>query len=101
TRLGCRAVLIDTFNKRGGTLVDYLSRDDVGRFVRAVRRRGLLAVVAGGLDRAAIREVLVHRPDYVAVRGAACAGDRRGPMEATRVAELVELVVWGARTTAS
>ena len=91
-RLGCRAVLVDTFDKHGGTLFDHLSSDDLGRFVRRVHKLGLLAVVAGGLRAEAIRDVLAQGPDYVAVRGAACAGDRRARLDAQRVAELVALV---------
>ena len=91
-RLGCRAVLVDTFDKRRGTLVDHLSLAELGRFIGDVHDRGLLAVVAGGLDRATIRDVLARRPDYVAVRGAACAGDRRARLDRRRVDELVALV---------
>lgn len=75
-RHDCKAVLLDTFDKRGGSLVDLWSMEELSDWVRTVQRNGLISVVAGSLTRETIGEVAALRPDYVAVRGAACRGGR-------------------------
>lgn len=89
TRLGCGGVLVDTFNKSGGNLLDHVGCNELSALVTACRNRKMLAVLAGSLSRQTIRSVLPLGADYVAVRGAACDGDRRGRINATRVRQLV------------
>lgn len=72
-RLGCGALLIDTYHKRGQTLLDWLSVDELTAMRRQVHQDGGLLVLAGSLTLAEIERLLPLRPDYVAVRGAACA----------------------------
>ena len=95
--MGCGAVLFDTFEKSSGSLVDHFGLPRLSRLIAESRKVGLLAVVAGGLGVDEIRQVLPLAPDYVAVRGAACRGDRSGRLDAKRVSRLVELVRQGAR----
>jgi uncharacterized protein (UPF0264 family) len=91
-RLNCSAALVDTFDKRGGGLVDLWTLEQIESFIARARELGLLAVVAGGLNGANIPAIASLAPDYVAVRGAACAGERSGSLSRLRVEELVELV---------
>jgi uncharacterized protein (UPF0264 family) len=56
----------------------------------------MVSVVAGGLRAADFAAILAVDSDYVAVRGAACRGDRRGRLDARRVRELVEAAHGGA-----
>lgn len=86
------AVLVDTFDKRGGTLLDHWSPQQLASFVREAHRRGQLAVVAGSLTAESLAAVAAARPDIVAVRGAACAAGRNGPVSAFRVRQLKELM---------
>lgn len=72
-RLGCGALLIDTYHKQGQTLLDWLGMDELAAIRRQVHLDGGLLVLAGSLTLAAIERLLPLRPDYVAVRGAACA----------------------------
>jgi uncharacterized protein (UPF0264 family) len=95
--VGCAAVLFDTFEKSGGSLIDHLGLPRLKRLIADSREAGLLAVVAGGLGADEIRQVLPLAPDYVAVRGAACRGDRSGHLDSKRVRRLVELVGQNAR----
>jgi uncharacterized protein (UPF0264 family) len=88
-RLGCRAVLIDTFEKSAGNLLSHWPMDELSAFVAEIRRRAMLAVLAGSLDEDAIGRVLSLGPDYIAVRGAACRGGRGGPVDFQRVCRLV------------
>jgi len=88
--LGCRAVLVDTFDKSAGDLLRHFATDSLQRHVGEVRRRGMLSVLAGSLSWASLPEVLAARPDYVAVRGAVCTGSREAALDAGRVRQWVE-----------
>ena len=70
--VGCSAVLVDTFDKAGGSLLRHWSLAEVERFVSAAHTRGLLAVVAGGLDSMSVGQVATVQCDYVGV-AARCA----------------------------
>ena len=89
---GCEALLLDTFCKTQGSLADYLALDELRRWIAATQRDGLLCVVAGGLDTSAMEAVLALGPDYIAVRGAACVGDRASQIDRARVRHLAALV---------
>lgn len=81
----CAGVLIDTWGKGRPCPIDatWLGR------VREIRERVGLVAMAGGLDEPAIARLGPLGPDLFAVRGAACAGgDRRGAIDADRVAAL-------------
>ena len=91
-RFGCRAVLVDTFDKSGGGLLDHWSPGDVRGLIEQGRRAAVLVVLAGSLDLRSIRTLLPLRPDYFAVRGAACDGDRAAAISAARVRALAKLV---------
>ena len=91
-RLGCRAVLVDTFHKTGVSLLDLWSMEQCGEVVAAVHERGMLAVLAGSLNAESIRRLLAVEADYLAVRGAVCAGPRTGRLVAERVRELRTMI---------
>jgi (5-formylfuran-3-yl)methyl phosphate synthase len=90
--LGCRAVLVDTFGKSTGSLLDHWPLELLGEFVRSVRQAGLLMVLAGSLTPERVHDVSRLGPDYVAVRGAVCRGGREGALEGPRVERLVSLL---------
>jgi uncharacterized protein (UPF0264 family) len=87
--LGCRAILIDTFDKSRGSTATYAAEIHLQRYVDEARRAGLLTVVAGGLQRDDLLRLAPLAPDYFGVRGAACLGGRRGRIEKDRVRALV------------
>lgn len=99
--VGCRAVLVDTFVKGSRRLLDCWTLDELARLVDETRRRGMLAVVAGSLDAAQLAHVLPLGPDYVAVRGAACAGGREAGLSAAPLLTLVQTVRGVARAAGS
>jgi len=88
-QLGCRAMLIDTFDKCGGDLFGNLAVHEVRDVVEQARADGLLAVLAGSLVGHALRQAIELRPDYVAVRGAACRGRRDARLDGALTAALV------------
>jgi uncharacterized protein (UPF0264 family) len=92
-RLGCRAVLIDTFNKGSGPLLGHWSRSKVRSSILQIQAHGMLAVLAGGLTEVAIESLLPLAPDLFAVRGAACtAHDRTGLLCAEPIRRLKALL---------
>jgi uncharacterized protein (UPF0264 family) len=91
-RLECKALLIDTYVKCDRGLLDFMSLSELHDLVGQAQESGLLAVLAGSLDRVSISRVLDVGPDYVAVRGAACRGGRQGRLDLQRVRGLAGTV---------
>ncbi|HEX3997823.1 MAG TPA: (5-formylfuran-3-yl)methyl phosphate synthase [Pirellulales bacterium] len=87
-RLRCRAVLIDTFDKHGPGLLALWSFDLLARFVTAARGAGMLVVLGGQIRAEQFESFLPLAPDFIAVRGAACCGDRAGRLDPRRVERL-------------
>jgi (5-formylfuran-3-yl)methyl phosphate synthase len=90
--IACGALLVDTFDKSHGSLLDYWALAELDQFASAVRQAGMLCVIAGGLGLAEIAEILPLGPDYLAVRGAACDGDRTGRLDIERIRYLSAVV---------
>ncbi|HEX8202726.1 MAG TPA: (5-formylfuran-3-yl)methyl phosphate synthase, partial [Isosphaeraceae bacterium] len=93
TALGCAGLLVDTWDKsRPGSLdLSWLA------LVRRAQAAGRFVALAGGLDAGAIARLAPLCPELFAVRGAACGrGERRGTIEAPRVARLVRAARGGA-----
>jgi hypothetical protein len=78
----CRYLLIDTFEKGSGTVLDALSVGRLGQLFKEAKRAGITTVLAGGLCSAVRQEALLYRSDLLAVRGAVCRGDRGGDLSA-------------------
>lgn len=83
--IGAAALLVDTFDKSRGNLFDHWPVDQVTRFVGELQAAGRLVVLAGSLRDAALQQAVQLRPDLVAVRGAACDGDRTQNISSERI----------------
>ncbi|MFV2069679.1 MAG: (5-formylfuran-3-yl)methyl phosphate synthase [Pirellulales bacterium] len=90
--LDCHVVLVDTFDKTGGSLVDHWTFRQLSDFVHAARMQGQAVVLGGSLSAATLPSILPLHPEYVAVRGGACGGRRDSAIRADRVAELAEML---------
>ena len=88
----CRWLLIDTFDKRKGTLLECLDATELSAIFQRVRPHGVTTAAAGRLTAAAIAELPLEAVDVVAVRSAACGGDRDGTVCASHVATLRQLL---------
>jgi uncharacterized protein (UPF0264 family) len=87
------AFLIDTWGKDGTTLLDWLSPDQLAGLRERCRAAGLPIALAGSLGPEQLRLLRPLRPDWFAVRGAACRhGRRTSPIDAGRVRRLVDLL---------
>jgi uncharacterized protein (UPF0264 family) len=79
------AVMLDTEDKRGGSLVQRLPRTALRSFVDAARDAGVLSGLAGALrldDWTALHDIA---PSFAGFRSAVCAGDRAQAMDASRL----------------
>ena len=96
---GPRVLLLDTFTKgpdasgRRRTLLDWLSVREVTALCQRCREAGVRVALAGSLGPEEVLRLLPARPDWFAVRGAACAGhDREQAVLTERVRTLVDLL---------
>jgi uncharacterized protein (UPF0264 family) len=92
-------LLIDTHCKEparpGGlrpTLLDWLSVAELESLCAQCRERGVHVALAGSLGPEEMRRLAGARPDWFAVRGAACDDGRHGTVSAARVRALVALI---------
>jgi uncharacterized protein (UPF0264 family) len=75
------------------TLLDWLPVAWVEDWCGRARDAGVRVALAGSLGAPEIRTLLPARPDWFAVRGAACmAGDRHGTITAEQVRRLADLI---------
>lgn len=101
---GCEIVLIDTFRKDGRSLHEVLDAATLREWTVAIRgevvgeariaTHGRLRtlVIAGSLTSTTIPLALTLMPEYVAVRGAACGGDRTSRICTHHVSQLVSVL---------
>ncbi len=83
---GCRGLLIDTYEKRGSRLLDFMSPSRLIEVREQVAAAGLLFAVAGSLRWVDIPSLVEVSPDVIAVRGAVCRdGDRTTAISADAV----------------
>jgi len=83
---GSPVLLVDTFEKDGTTLLDWLSAAELQSLRERTRSAGMKLALAGRVSAENIDRVLTFEPDIIAVRGAVCGdGDRRSTVSAERV----------------
>ncbi len=80
-RLGCRALLFDTFAKSRGNLFQAISATKLNSVVQAAQGAGLLTVLAGSLSLLVLDSALAFQPNFVGVRGAVCQGSREAMLQ--------------------
>jgi uncharacterized protein (UPF0264 family) len=86
-------LLLDTWRKDGATLLDWLPVAEVARLCATCRLAGVRVALAGSLGAEEIERLLPARPDWFAVRGAACRGtDRNAAIDEERVRQLATLL---------
>lgn len=97
--LGFPALMVDTADKRAGSLFDVIDAAPLRRFMAAVRDAGALAGLAGSLQARDLPVLRALAPDFAGFRSAVCAGDRAGALDPQRLhalqAELHAVAVAG------
>ena len=86
--LGLRWLLIDTFDKTAGGLLDHLPSSELARFLASCRACGLHVAVAGRLRADDLALLPLPAIDVLGVRSAACGGNRHGAIDAHAVRDL-------------
>ncbi len=89
-RVGCRAILFDTYGKQGGTLFDYLPLATLGQLLQQAHARRLVTVLGGSLDLSTLDAAVSLGPSYVAVRGGVCRGNRESKLDGALVQALAD-----------
>jgi uncharacterized protein (UPF0264 family) len=85
---GCHGLLIDTYDKLSGRLLDLVDLPAIEAMATRLHASGLFLAVAGRLRIEDIARLTATSADIVAVRSAACLGsDRRGQVVEERVRE--------------
>lgn len=84
----CAGLLLDTFCKTRGTLLDHLTIEELTSITREAQSAGLLVALAGRVQQADLPTLLAIQPDLIAVRSAVCRNqDRTAAIDAALVAE--------------
>jgi uncharacterized protein (UPF0264 family) len=86
------ALMVDTADKRAGSLFDVLSEVELRRFVGAGRASGALVGLAGALRHPQLAALHALGPDFAGFRSAVCTGDRRGALDPERLCELATAI---------
>ena len=87
--LGFEAVMLDTADKRAGSLFDALPAQAIARFVATAREAGVKVGIAGALRRRHAPAIVALAPDFAGFRSAVCVGERSGALDAQALRDLV------------
>ncbi|MHC1626233.1 MAG: (5-formylfuran-3-yl)methyl phosphate synthase [Methanoculleaceae archaeon] len=89
---GADVAMIDTGIKDGKSLLEFMTEEDLIRFVEQNRGHDLKTALAGSLRFEDIE--VMHRigPDIIGVRGMVCGGDRNGTIQPDLVQKALSLV---------
>lgn len=82
-QLDCRYLLIDTFDKSGGSVFHHWNVSELIAFRNLVKDAGLQFALAGSIRHHHLPAVGQINPDIVAIRGAICHSDRTGEIDLT------------------
>jgi uncharacterized protein (UPF0264 family) len=89
-------LLLDTFTKvLPLTLLSWLPTSRLAALCARCRAARVRVALAGSLGLAHLPALVEARPDWIAVRGAVCAGGRQGAVSAARVRQLAERLAHG------
>lgn len=97
---GFPVLLIDTHIKDGRNLFEWLDRNVAIELRSMLRERGCRLALAGSLGESDLGAIAAIQPDWLAVRGAVCAGDdRQGQIDVERVRRLKSELLKSNSTT--
>jgi uncharacterized protein (UPF0264 family) len=89
---GVAGILLDTYLKNGGNLLDWISLEQLRELIGSARAAGLLTALAGGLGAEHLATVCEAEPDIVGFRGEVCNNGRRGDLTEYKVRLLRRLI---------
>jgi uncharacterized protein (UPF0264 family) len=74
---GFIGVMLDTMNKKKGSLTKLMTKMEIAQFVTQAKALQLLCGLAGSLRLEDIPELMSYQPDYLGFRGALCQEQNR------------------------
>lgn len=74
---GFKGVMLDTMDKKNGSLTQVMVKTDIAQFVRLAKTHQLICGLAGSLRLEDIPELIPYQPDYLGFRGALCLQHNR------------------------
>jgi uncharacterized protein (UPF0264 family) len=83
----CETLLIDTFCKTKGTLLECLCLSDLTLLLERAHKNSLRTVIAGSLSIDSLAQLISLPIALVAVRGAVCTGGRNGTLQKKRIVQ--------------
>ncbi len=90
---GFKGVMLDTMNKRKGSLTKVMDGKQIRQFVSMAKQSALLCGLAGSLRKSDIARLLAFMPDYLGFRGALCfACERTGQLNPAAIAAIRQAV---------
>lgn len=87
---GLAAVMVDTQDKRSGSLLRLLAPAALRRFIATAREQGSRAGIAGALQLDDLPQLRELAPDFAGFRSAVCRGARGGELCPQRLRQLVD-----------
>jgi uncharacterized protein (UPF0264 family) len=91
---GANIAMLDTINKKDKTLFDFLEHAQLKMFVKEAHNLGLLAALAGSLQKDDLSTLYELGTDITGFRGAICNNNDRknGVVSETKVADIMKFV---------
>lgn len=89
--LGCRGVLLDTFDKSAGSFADHISSSELQNLLQTIRQKRMFSVLAGSIDQQTLPAAIAARPSLIGVRGAVCELDRAGDISEKSLKKFCQL----------
>jgi (5-formylfuran-3-yl)methyl phosphate synthase len=81
-------LMVDTADKRAGSLFDCVPLPVLQRFIDSARAARLMCGLAGALRSEHLPRLIALGPDFAGFRTAVCSGDRRGDLDPMRLRAL-------------
>ncbi len=87
------AILLDTWQKCGKTLLDWISLNRITDYINTCHANQIQVALAGSISRKEINLLSKNNPDWFALRSAACANQsRNSKIKEQLVIELADLI---------
>lgn len=92
-QFNCQGILIDTFRKqKHRSLFDWQTESEIVDWIDAAHNGNQFVAIAGSLTAEHFSRVLRMQADIIAIRGAACKGDRDGEICKQKICDLSNIL---------
>jgi len=88
SRAGADVVMVDTAMKDGRSTFEFMSEDDLKKFIALGHRYNMEVAIAGTIGFQHLELLKSLDPDIIGVRGIVCGGDRKSSIRADLVEKL-------------